>query len=371
MAQAHPLQHRAHALADVATAGAAQDQRQRRSRRSSGPSAAGGPGRPRPPRVGGGTSPPRTFSRLRSSNTTAPRLGRSSRWINEQGALARTGMAGDEQHLARRDLEADIDQRLVPPAYCLLTLSKRRTLMPRLCRSGATSWRRWRRSVVPAAGRQPCGCRPGHSKPPTSGRGFPLIGSADQLPASGGSCGRCGSGTNRRCRPPCAPAWPPPAPGSPGWRRCGVGLHALATLDRTAVATTTALARLALIHGTFRRALGAGRGGREPGRQRLQHLRPGQLQPALPRAACAGHANGARRCAHLRDARHGHRRAAPLRPPPRRSSSAARASRASRKIWPTLSFSSPSSPAAGAGRSGAAAASTVPVTGSDGIFCSM
>ncbi|KAG1316927.1 hypothetical protein G6F63_015874 [Rhizopus arrhizus] len=31
----------------------------------------------------------------------------------EQGALARTGMAGDEQHLARRDLEADIDQRLV------------------------------------------------------------------------------------------------------------------------------------------------------------------------------------------------------------------------------------------------------------------
>ena len=102
---------RAHALADLAALHAAQDQRQRDVlARRCGRSADGGPGSTTPTsRRCSGTLPPRTFSRFFSPNSTAPRLGPLGELDQlEQRALAGAGMAGDEQHLARRDREADI-----------------------------------------------------------------------------------------------------------------------------------------------------------------------------------------------------------------------------------------------------------------------
>src|SRR5690606_23195390 len=77
-----------------------------------------------------GTRPPRTFSRLRPANTTAPRLGRSLRWIN----FSRVLLPAPEWPVTN-SISPCATSKLTsasaswPPGYCLLTLSNRRTLI--------------------------------------------------------------------------------------------------------------------------------------------------------------------------------------------------------------------------------------------------
>ena len=74
---------------------------------------------------------PRTFSRFLSSNSTAPRLGRSLRWISFSSVLLPapewpvTNSISPGATSKLTSLKASC-----PPWYRLLTLSKRRTLMP-------------------------------------------------------------------------------------------------------------------------------------------------------------------------------------------------------------------------------------------------
>src|SRR5690606_23644707 len=78
------------------------------------------------------TRRPRTLSRLRSLNTTAPRLGRSARWIS----LSRVLLPAPEWPV-RNSISPAATSKLTSasatrtPEYCLLTLSKRRTAMAR------------------------------------------------------------------------------------------------------------------------------------------------------------------------------------------------------------------------------------------------
>src|SRR6478672_6755520 len=74
--------------------------------------------------------PPRTFSRLRSPNSTAPRLGRSASWIS----LSRVLLPAPEWPVTNSISPASTakltsDRAVCPPGYCLLTLSKRRTVI--------------------------------------------------------------------------------------------------------------------------------------------------------------------------------------------------------------------------------------------------
>ena len=126
------VEHAAHALADLAAAACrAGSAAARRCRRRCDRSAGDGPGTRRRPGAGAcDTRRPRTLRRLRSSNSTAPRLGRSARWMSLSSVL----LPAPEWPVTNSispgcTSKLTSDSATWPPGYCLLTLSKRSTLI--------------------------------------------------------------------------------------------------------------------------------------------------------------------------------------------------------------------------------------------------
>ncbi|WP_210238546.1 hypothetical protein, partial [Mesorhizobium sp. M2D.F.Ca.ET.153.01.1.1] len=68
--------------------------------------------------------------------------------------LARTGMAGDEQHLAWRNLEADIGQRLMATGVLFADIVEAQDTHAPIMQERRDVVETVARSVVPAAGRQ-------------------------------------------------------------------------------------------------------------------------------------------------------------------------------------------------------------------------
>src|SRR5690606_27291665 len=208
-----------------------------------------------------GTRRPRTRSRLRSPNSTAPRLGRSARWMS----LSRVLLPAPEWPVTNSISPAWTSKltslrAACPPGYCLLTLSKRRTAMPGFYRGAALRLVPGRRPATDQ--RLESATDPRQQRRPGRGRrlGFaPRLGCRRRMAAAATRIALRGLGSLR-----------------------GV---ALAAFDALAAATPAALARRALAFdgGSRRRWRGSGRG---RGRRRI--LLAGAAATGFARTAAAG-----------------------------------------------------------------------------------
>src|SRR5690606_5361323 len=207
-----------------------------------------------------GTRRPRTLSRLRSPNSTAPRLGRSDRWMS----LSRVLLPAPEWPVTNSISPAWTSKltslrAACPPGYCLLTLSKRRTAMPGFYRGAALRLVPGRRPATDE--RLESATDPRQQRRPGRGRrlGFaPRLGCRRRMAAAATRIALRGLGS-----------------------LLGV---ALAAFDALAAATPAALARRALaVDGSRRRWRGSGRG---RGRRRI--LLAGAAATGFARTAAAG-----------------------------------------------------------------------------------
>src|SRR6185437_7615793 len=172
----------------------------------------------------------------------------------EQGALARPGVTGDEQHFARRDLEADIGQGFVATGVLFADIVEAQDthapiMQDRRDRSVAPGHARRKPSGIAAPDGGRCARRawPGATGLIAGQHPADLAADTGQERVAGIGAGthRLGHHLHR---------------GDRAGAVAGVACHTFGALDRTAVATTTTLARLALaVHRTFRRSFSARR----------------------------------------------------------------------------------------------------------------